>query len=416
MPEPAKFRPDTAHAEHPVLSDRKALTTRMIAAYVRVQAEQSNPLDQGFDDLQLTVDARTRSSSHKVHTTTLSTFLNDLVADLRKLNATEAARLMIERFAAEAASIDCERCARNSGSGLPCNHSLDDAQNMEYGGQCWSLLTELFTHLVGLAEEVYGPLLREHEIRDLHLRLCTLRTTDAELGARTKFPPENGSGRRATIELRLPVEEFNDTHLTRLPYILFHEICVHGPEAWLGGSRHLDGPERTTELCAFREGFVDAAAAWLLCHRLVNAPERLGRHAALADKYEAATRAAHHERASVGPAGLRAGGERDRTLRGIKNSREQGQSLFARLLGLDGDGLKATGGAVARLAFALNLLPLTDKERIRLVQSMSAVAKPFAVLRRRAWFECLLEATSAHDLGRLRAEVEPYVIESDFGD
>lgn len=114
---------------------------------------------------------------------------------------------------------------------MPCRNRLRDSESLEGVGQCWSLLTELFTCRVELAEETYGGLLNGHEVRTLHLRLQTRRTTEADLGARTRFLHETGSKRRAIIELKLPIERFDDSHLTRLPYILFHEICVHGPEA-----------------------------------------------------------------------------------------------------------------------------------------------------------------------------------------
>lgn len=416
MPVPIRFYSDTAHGEHPGLADRKVLTTRIIASYVRAHVERGDPVGQESDDLQLRVEYLTRASTPKRHATTLSQFLADLVADLRRTNAETSATSSIERFAAEAALIDCTNCAARSSSGMPCRNRLRDSENLEGVGQCWSLLTELFTCLVELAEEAYGGLLNEHEVRTLHLRLQTRRTTEADLGARTQFLRETGSNRRAIIELKLPIERFDDSHLTRLPYILFHEICVHGPEAWLGGSRHEPGPERTTELCAFREGFVDAAAAWLLRYWLVTAPERLARHATLADKYDMATTAAQYGRASAGPAEFLASGESARARRGITNVRARGLSLFNRMLQLDTIGGTVPGEAVAHLAFALNLLPLSENQRTRLVNALQAAAEPHAITLRREWLKRLREATSAHDLRRLQAEIAPHVAEENFGD
>lgn len=161
---------------------------------------------------------------------------------------------------------------------------------------------------------------------------------------------------------------------------------------------------------------MDAAAAWLLRYWLVTAPERLARYATLADKYDMATTAAQYGRASAGPAEFLASGESARARRGITNVRARGLSLFNRMLQLETTGGTVPGEAVAHLAFALNLLPLGENQRTRLVNALQAAAEPHAMTLRREWLKRLREATSAHDLRRLQAEIAPHVAEENFGD
>ncbi len=115
------------------------------------------------------------------------------------------------------------------------------------------------------------------------LRLKTMHTSGEDIGARTRFPTHDDFGdRNATVEINLPVDWFDEAHMKRLPYLMFHEICVHGPEAWHGASRSRAGPQRTSERCSFREGFVDAAATHTLVSWLQTQPSALKRWRELA--------------------------------------------------------------------------------------------------------------------------------------
>ena len=205
------------------------------------------------------------------------------------------------------------------------------------------------------------------------LSLTTRHTSENRLGASTTYMEDQTNDRRVEITIELPVSDFNDTHLLRLPYILFHEIFVHAPKSWGASTsrRELPKEERTTELCAFREGFVDAAALYVL-RKGLSVRGRTSQlhelHGEFARDYSAKAKTAHVERRSKGPTGQlpRGGGE---NIEHVIKARERGGELFDQFRELN------LGDEAVKVAVCVNHLTLTTEQRNRLLTALEEAVK-----------------------------------------
>ena len=253
-------------------------------------------------------------------------------------------------------------------------------------------LGEIFTWLVNIAETIYTPVLRGSACSGLALRLCTLPESARELTGETSFVGDKIACRAADVAIKLPLQHFCDNHFCHLPFTMFHEVFVHGPQAWhTNGCRNIVG-----EHCALREGFVDAAA----CAVLQAALNKKSLPRMLEPFFEAVRTGigeAHRIR-SEGPWTSKTP-EADEHERMVRKFRKLGRTAYEKLAGRNPP-------CATQLALCLNLLELSDKdEGGRLVDRLNqALDRPKAPAGKHVrdssadWLDQLCDAAITYNL------------------
>jgi hypothetical protein len=397
-----RFRADLAHPEHPTLTDRKRLVWRLAVLRNLILRTEEAAADERsrLNDLASAVLAAAEVTIKNDHEQ-LDDFLSAAIKTMQGLAAkmVNAAgpskkrirsllRTAIGNVRDETKAINCAGCSKARQGGPICNGSLNDERALEgsddKGPPCWRLLTELFSEILEIAEDEYGPFIAACGQRQLAVKFCTRRAKDRDVGAKALFPDDDSEQRRVTeITLALPPHGLHHTHIRDLPYVLFHEVFVHSVEGWVTKGCRLE----TTELCAFREGFVDAAAAHVLEQRLLNPGLRSGLHRSYSEIFSRGVRTGHANRMTYNVTRNGLSADEAVQMEQILKARNRGWKLFRRLEA------KLQGGAV-RLAICLNLLDLPHEARQALVAVLDRASDPeaLALRRRTAWFDELVAA------------------------
>lgn len=260
-------------------------------------------------------------------------------------------------------------------------------------------LGEIFSWLVNIAETIYAPVLGSSQCSSLALRLCTLPEPEQELTGVTSFVGDKVACRAADVAIKFPLQHFCDNHFCHLPFTMFHEVFVHGPQAWdTNGCRVVVG-----EHCALREGFVDAAA----CAVLQAALDAKSLPRMLEPFFEAVRfgiSEAHRIR-SEGPVSSKTP-EADEHERMVRKFRKLGRTAYEKLADREPP-------CAMKLALCLNLLELADKDEggrlvDRLNQALDRPRPPAGKHVRDTnadWLNKLCEAASAYDLARVHSLV-----------
>jgi len=337
------FLADFRHGDHPDLKGRKQFIGKSLAVLHLVLKDRQSALKQlgqaVLQKAQLDADLNEEA---------LDIYLRNLLGEAKlyaNRNALPGHETIIATFRSCARKVSCGACA---GKDICNGHDLEDPRIVARGALCLEPLTSTFANLVALAARLYAMAL--HCPGHLELRLKTTRAeATASLGGRTFFPDDDDAGqRKAVVEISLPLEELNASHIVRLPYVMFHEVFVHGPESWTAAGRRVE----TSETCEFREGFVDAAAAHLLSVALTRRDVTLFDDESLRLLLAEATQAAHKERTTpgYGNTSLRAASE-------LKTLRQNGAILFGAIERMN------LGGHAALLAAIINSWPSSPRQR-----------------------------------------------------
>jgi len=283
-----------------------------------------------------------------------------------------------------------------------CN-GRNDLDNLRFGALCWETFAELFKFGVQIAQEAYADVLRTNQNEHLDVKLHTRITTDAGFGARTLFPEDDRPGQRtAIVELTLPVEDFDEGFYLRLPYYMFHEVCVHAPEGWTASAKRVP----TNERCAFGEGFVDAAAVRILARALEREGILTDADRPYAERFMNEAEKAQHQRADLDAAQRSSSKRRAGTQQDAAHARDEGMRLFKRLAKRED---RQLADEAIRIALCVNLLPLEPDERISFMAMLDRASDCRAALmqRRSDWLHSVRAAANRGDLGQLRALIGP---------
>ena len=235
------------------------------------------------------------------------------------------------------------------------------------------------------------------------MKLHTRITTDAAFGARTIFPEEDRPGQRtAIVELTLPVEEFDEGYYLRLPYYMFHEVCVHAPEGWSSPANRVP----TNERCAFGEGFVDAAAVRILTRALEREGILTDADRPYCERFMNEAEKMQHQRADLEAAQRSSSKRRAKAQQDAVDARDSGMRLFKRLAKRED---RQLADEAIRIALCVNLLPLLPNERISFMTMLDRASDDRAAInqRRSDWLHSLREVANRGDLVELRALIEP---------
>lgn len=280
-------------------------------------------------------------------------------------------RKTIGNFLTDIDRLDCKACTRRQAStpdSLPpicCHDALEDPLVVAHPDNdpvCLHFATEMFEKLVARASSYYAALSNGHSKRKtdttirivsprderlLTLTFLTMPTTTGAVDGSTRFPQGDARGaRKAEVTLQLPAE-LNPKALSELPYIMFHEIFVHGPESWGCEGQRI----ATRSSCAMREGFVDAAAAFVLSSELSLKGLSFSALPHSSEWLAAGVLAAQRMRSS--PVHMVAAGSSKR----LATLRLNGSMMFDRYT------VRNLGKTGAALAAAINLFDLSEADR-----------------------------------------------------
>jgi len=411
MPRQVEFAPHVHHDQHPDLRGRKQIVARLlIARNLRARptlqsGRRSRPFKDAVKFAELAVNSDLVDRNEPLHA-----FLREIIDEARR-HPPKAGSLdeFLVDFENDSNGM-CEKCvARRLGAvnrdvieDAMCDGN-NDLDNMQFGALCWETFSELFKFVVQVAEKAYGEILHTDKNEQLKLKLHTRVTTESGFGARTLFPNDDAPGKRtAIVELTLPVEDFDDGYYLRLPYYMFHEVCVHAPEGWAAPDKR----QPTNERCEFGEGFVDAAAVRILTRALEpgdvpSAPDR-----PYFERFMNEAEKAQHQRAGLDGAQRSSSKQRDKAHQEAADARDRGMRLFKRLAKRED---RQSADEAIRIALCVNLLPLAPEERISFMTTLDRASdSQAAIVHRRAdWLHSLREAANRGDLATIRALIRP---------
>jgi hypothetical protein len=412
MPCQVEFAPHVHHDQHPDLRGRKQIVARLlIARNLRARPTlQSGRRSKPFKDAVKFAEAAVNSDLVD-RREPLHAFLREILDEARRHPPkSDSQNEVFDQFENDLSAMCCDKCVvrrlgevnRDVIERAMCDGN-NDVDNMQFGALCWQTFSDLFKFVVQIAEKAYGEILHPDKNEQLKLKLHTRVTTEAGFGARTLFPNDDAPGKRtAIIELTLPVEDFDDGYYLRLPYYMFHEVCVHAPEGWAAADKRQPANER----CAFGEGFVDAAAVRILTRALEggdvpSAPDR-----PYFERFMNEAEKAQHQRADLDGAQRSSPKQRDKAQQDAADARDRGMRLFKRLAKRED---RQSADEAIRIALCVNLLPLAPEERINFMTTLDrASAGQAAVIHKRAdWLHSLRDAANRGDLNTIRGLIEP---------
>lgn len=261
----ARFRVDPDRSAHPDYDGRSKLAVRvLVAAHLEMPLDLDAVRRKGHVALAdyIRVGLKLRIGQSAGYAGILEAVTTDVVAHRdAQQKSVGAASPHTAALLGALVKLGCASCTTmRVCSGQTTDHKIvSDARNQ---ATCLGFILDMFARLVETAEAFYclhvgADALAAAGHPGLSLRLLVLPTQSRGMGAQTDFPSDDAvTNRCAHITVALPVDVLDKTHLGALPYFLFHEIAVHGPEAWFDVGCRVTTPST----CALREGFVDAVA------------------------------------------------------------------------------------------------------------------------------------------------------------
>lgn len=284
---PVRF--DTSSMEGQLhLSDRKLLSARLArlialsAARFFGKIEPPVEVKEFAESTDLAIRQVLRRHEESVDEPAVDATMGEIREKLNGLeNAAGTADLEsgIGALEAEFARLDCNACSAYAER--ICRGAFNDFRLFEDGderpgGLCVDFVRSLTEFLQEWAEALFrefgnGKALLDPP-KDVSIRMKSLsKEHDGTLPLEGSYDPIVGA-----LTLKWPVDpdrsEAVDDAILMLPYLLFHEVFVHGGQ----GRALAEQIARIPPQCAFTEGAVDAAARHLLIYRILgNAlPER----------------------------------------------------------------------------------------------------------------------------------------------
>ena len=428
MSNPVKFIPSADHDQHPDLRGRKQIAARLlIARNLRAHAtlgqrRAPKPLKNA---LRVAETAASNSDQLDERELSLHDFVEGVLHEARRCCTTSKAPSVrmdecLDGFEEDISNLSCKKCVIRRLSPADganpdivkqavCN-GANDLTNLRFGGLCWQTFSDLFKICVEIAEEAYSGILSVEGDEALVVHLHTKVTTKESVGARTWFPAEDEPGHRAAIvELALPVDDFDDTYYLRLPYYIFHEVCVHSPESWAAQQKRQAANER----CAFGEGFVDAAAVRILTRALEGGKILPPSQRPYVERFMSEAEKAQHLRADLGAGDRSSTKDRDKGAQDAVSARDQGMLLFKRLARREDR--QAADEAIG-IALCVNVLPLEPDERRSFMTGLDRASDDLAPVMpsRSKWLNSLRNAARRRNLMEVRALINPLLTVTEF--
>lgn len=182
---------------------------------------------------------------------------------------------------------DCSNCGKR---GMVCNGGIVDNNLFAdpEGGRCLQFLVVMIESFAHAAEQYYravaGDSCPTTLIPSIILETYRNKKTCGTLPIDGEFQPPLIDA-AAVLRIYWPIDKTLDQAILSLPYLVFHEVFVHGAQ----GSA-LPGPRfKVFDTCAFTEGAVDAVACDLLLKNVLSHPDNLPKELKelSADLYEA---------------------------------------------------------------------------------------------------------------------------------
>ncbi len=275
------------------LSDRKLLYARLSLIKIanahtflraRGESEAAQDLVGKVNEAIDRIWAQDVSSANSLHLDSFLRAVRDLVREAEIHNADDVVGELFREFSASIDYVECGRCGKDTKT--VCNGSALDHMAFEdfgsrLGGLCLSFLRRIIKTFAHIAEDralVYAVGLDPEPLP----RRILLQTASRQNSKSSTLPLDgsfkNGEkvdeGRDAVLRVEWPIgESYEDIDLAilSLPYLVFHELFVHGPQ----GCAAAEPIGRVGNDCAFTEGAVDAVACEILKDEVLASTDHL---------------------------------------------------------------------------------------------------------------------------------------------
>lgn len=243
----------------------------------------------------------------------------------------------------------------------------------EGGARCLSFLSEMIEIFVRLAENRYREIVQSPLpvaiVPEMVVQTHRKNGTAGTLPIDGEFvqPYEDKS---AVVKVFWPIDDDLDSAILSLPYLIFHEVFVHGAQ----GAARQDVRFPVEQDCAFTEGTVDAVACRILLDEILpdedNLPEVLR---PLAEGFYSQCKRYHNDRFDPPDA------DSDRPGDDIRRARARGRDIIKRLLkGIGIKHKKRDPTWARRIILSLNLY-IDARERMELYCLLDRLARRSAM-------------------------------------
>lgn len=366
-----RFTASVHGRSHPILFVRKQILVRALATRnLMLRAKQdgvgrSEQIDLIYESAMMeTREAMVRGSQPlEPYLLDVDQSVDAMAKRVGNMNAEQ--QLLVNGLRQDLKHRFCNQCLTQAApNSEPCNGTYADYHVMGENMTCWTFITDLFKELVSIVDEYYTAIVPSPP-DSLTIELQTIVAANDELGANSTYANDTPQARTTQVQLELPATTLTEQHLTHLPYVLFHELLVHAAES-------LTDPltrQTTKDTCAFREGYLDAAAAELLMDVCETAPKRLRTfHEPFSQQVLHATHRAHALRQHCNDPAIDANSPEGRRLSQVYDARQRGNNTHfdvSKVIGTDG---------ALRIGIALNAFPLTETERVCVLEFLNIAA------------------------------------------
>lgn len=350
------------------LRARKVLAARLLrlihdARMEQAAAEQTKDDKNYRDTVRAQIAATVDEDDSTEDFWSLYTFLNVFGQRVEKFTQPYKTSTILETRAemiGQLGRFNCEVCGNRDiiCKGGPADQILF---REEGGARCLKFLTEMIEIFIRLAEKRYREIVQTPPLPATIVPAMVVEThrkngTEGTLPIDGEFvqPCED---RSAVVKVFWPIDDDLDSAILSLPYLIFHEVFVHGAQ----GAGRQSGRFLVEQDCAFTEGTVDAVACRILLDEILPDEDNLPKVLRpLAEGFYGQCERYHNERFDPPDT------DSDKPGDDIRRARARGRDIIKRLLNGIGVKFKKHDSTWAwRVILSLNL-HLDAQERMEL--------------------------------------------------
>ena len=258
-----------ADRDHMGVADRQKFASRLLTAIHLVANEVADSDLDTLDTFRNAVQVNTRAETNQDHEgPVLQNCLTNIAKSLptqpayNALSEDEKARA--DKLITALKQTDCKACGATRGKGPDSyctGYPAEDNSIIAAEGQCVSAIMKLAELIIQLTHDTYEKLLStinyHFDCTQVEIEIIVAPSKGRRSTAVLGDYQQGGESHIRQAVLTLSIDpEAEDKEIYEVPYLLAHEIMVHGVQSIAGGAV----TEEVPESCCFTEGMVDRAA------------------------------------------------------------------------------------------------------------------------------------------------------------